>query len=215
MNGQQKTSAALAGLAALFLALTAAFLGNVWGRTETRPDLPLVDPIYTNTMTVRTNYNDLVRLQADLTDFDCNACHDPKKPPVIRFDTNQNIIVPPEHEDIVMKHGSHNRNNNCFNCHNETNLVVLQTRDGRSLTFDNSPPLCGSCHGPTYRDWEAGAHGRMSGFWNRELGPVERKPCVACHNPHAPKFPSRHPAPGPHPLRPMRQVAAAPEERSH
>jgi uncharacterized CHY-type Zn-finger protein len=187
MNGQQKTSAVLAGLAALFLALTAAFLGNLWGRPAALPHIPLVDPIYTNTMTVRTNYNDLVRLKADLTDFDCNACHDPKKPPVIRFDTNQNIIVPPEHEDIVMKHGSHNRNNNCFNCHNETNLVVLQTRDGRALSFDNSPPLCGSCHGPT---------------------------CTACHNPHAPKFPSRHPAPGPHPLRQVIQAATSPEERS-
>ncbi|MGD0536395.1 MAG: hypothetical protein ABSC03_01990 [Verrucomicrobiota bacterium] len=215
MNGQQKTPAVLAGLAALFLALAAAFLGNLWGRPAALPNIPLVDPIYTNTMTVRTNYNDLVLLKADLTDFDCNACHDPKKPPVIRFDTNQNIIVPPEHEDIVMKHGSHNRNNNCFNCHNETNLVVLQTRDGRVLTFDNSPPLCGSCHGPTYRDWEAGVHGRTSGYWDRALGPFERKPCAACHNPHAPKFPPRHPAPGPHPLRQAIQTATVPEERSH
>ena len=64
----------------------------------------------------------------------------------------------------------HGRNNNCFNCHDETNLTLLQTRDGRELKLANSPPLCGSCHGPTYRDWEAGAHGRTSGYWDRSSG---------------------------------------------
>ena len=61
--------------------------------------------------------------------------------------------------------------------------------------------MCGSCHGPTYRDWEAGVHGRTSGYWDRSLGPMDRKACVNCHNPHAPHFPGRPPAPGPHPLR--------------
>ena len=215
-----------------------------------------------------------------------------------------------------MGHGKHGRNNNCFNCHNETNLTLLQPRDGRDLTFAESAQLCGSCHGPTYRDWLAGAHGRISGYWDRgsspfseeeirdlsklvdrlrhqsdpvsgfvwrqlltpeqllladyqpsasnsrqaqdmvvkalnrimeepsiyqpdrfkgillspetaslmqqsepEANPVrlnrlliedaypveltrnQRKVCVNCHNPHAPPFPSRKPAPGPHPLR--------------
>jgi hypothetical protein len=100
-----------------------------------------------------------------------------------------------------MHHGSHERNNNCFNCHNENNLEVFQTRDGRELTFANSTPLCGSCHGPTYRDWEAGVHGRASGYWDRALGAYDRKLCVNCHNPHSPRFPGRQPAPGPHPLR--------------
>jgi len=102
-----------------------------------------------------------------------------------------------------MGHGTHGRNNNCFNCHNETNLVTLQSRDHRELKITDSPSLCGSCHGPTYRDWEAGAHGRTGGHWSTNFGEVTYKPCTACHDPHHPKFPGRKPAPAPHPLRPV------------
>jgi hypothetical protein len=103
-----------------------------------------------------------------------------------------------------MGHGTHKRNNNCFNCHDENNLELLQTRDGRQLKLTDSDlsGLCGSCHGPTYRDWEAGVHGRTSGFWDRAAGGYTRLGCPSCHNPHSPKFPGRQPAPGPHRLRP-------------
>jgi len=114
------------------------------------------------------------------------------------------------HADIVMGHGRHGRNNNCFNCHNETNLTLLQPRDGRQLTFAQSSQLCGSCHGPTKADWDAGAHGRTSGYWELSKGAMERKDCVNCHNPHYPHFPSRPPAPGPHPLREITVADAVP-----
>ena len=214
MNGQPKTFAVLAGLVALFLALVAAFIFNLWAPPVPLPPIPLVELEFLSTATARTNLADLIRLKADLSDFDCYGCHDKKKPPPLRFDTNHNLIIPKEHEDIVMKHGTHDRNNNCFNCHNETNLVVFQTRDGRELKMEESVPLCGSCHGPTYRDWEAGVHGRTSGYWNRALGPIDRKLCVSCHNPHSPAFPPRKPAPGPHPLRPGAKPLLA-QERSH
>ncbi len=100
-----------------------------------------------------------------------------------------------------MGHGTHGRNNNCFNCHNENNLTTLQPRDGRELRLEDSTELCGSCHGPTYRDWDSGAHGRINGYWNTKLGPAVKKDCVNCHNPHSPRFPGRKPLPGPHPLR--------------
>jgi len=114
------------------------------------------------------------------------------------------------HADIVMGHGQHGRNNNCYNCHNETNLTLLQPRDGRQLTFAQSSQLCGSCHGPTKADWDAGAHGRISGYWDTTKGPIERKDCVNCHNPHHPHFPPRRPAPGPHPLREVTVADASP-----
>ena len=114
------------------------------------------------------------------------------------------------HADIVMGHGQHGRNNNCYNCHNETNLTLLQPRDGRELTFTQSSQLCGSCHGPTKADWDAGAHGRTSGYWDTSQGPIERKDCVNCHNPHHPHFPPRRPAPGPHPLREVTVATVAP-----
>jgi len=214
-NNSGRISGVLAVLTVLFLGLTAAFLTNLWGRPTPLPAIPLVDPQFTNTATVRTNLADLIRAKADLSDFDCYGCHERGKSPPLRYDTNHNLVVPKEHEDVVMRHGRHDRNNNCFNCHNETNLVTLQTRDGRELKVEESPALCGSCHGPTYRDWEAGVHGRTSGYWKRELGPIDRKQCVSCHNPHAPTFPSRQPAPGPHPLRSVTGAAVAKQEGNH
>jgi hypothetical protein len=213
MNGPAKTTVTLTALALAFSALTAAFLLNLWGHPAALYPIPLVDTNFLSTATVRQSYPDLVKADEDVTVFDCYLCHEKGKPPPLRFDTNQNLIIPTEHSDIVMGHGSHGRNNNCFNCHNETNLTLLQTRDGHEVTFSNSQLLCGSCHGPTLRDWEAGVHGRTSGYWDRALGPADRKLCVNCHNPHSPKFPGREPAPGPHPLRDGKQLAATSEPR--
>ena len=207
---QPKTILALRGLVVLFGALAVAFLMNLWGRPAPLYPIPLVDPAFLDTVTNRRSYADLVRAKEDLSDFDCYACHEKNKPPPLRFDEHQNLLIPREHSDIVMGHGEHGRNNNCFNCHNETNLELLQTRDGRVLKFQDSPQLCGSCHGPTYEDWEAGAHGRISGYWDRELGPIKRQDCVNCHNPHSPTFQGRKPAPGPHFLHEQVQASADP-----
>ena len=49
----------------------------------------------------------------------------------IKFDANHKIIIPKEHKNIEMGHGSHDRNNLCYNCHNEQNLLTFQARDGR------------------------------------------------------------------------------------
>jgi hypothetical protein len=214
MQNANRTSVVLVGLAMVFVSLALAFLGDIWGRPVPLPVIPLVDPQFTNTATARVSLGELIRTKADLSDFDCYVCHEKGKPPPLRFDANQKLIVPKEHENIVMGHGRHERNNNCFNCHNETNLELFQTRDGRQLKLAESTPLCGSCHGPTYRDWEAGVHGRTSGYWDRKQGAYVRQDCVACHNPHAPPFPSRKPAPGPHPLH-MAIQGASGNERSH
>jgi hypothetical protein len=207
MQTNARTSAVFTALALAFLALLAAFCFDVWGRIPKLETIPLVSTNFLDTATVRQSYADLIKAGADLSDFDCYVCHEKGKPPPLRFDTNQNLIIPKEHSDVVMHHGTHERNNNCFNCHNESNLELLQTRDKRELKLSDSAPLCGSCHGPTYRDWEAGVHGRTSGYWNHSLGAYDRKLCVNCHNPHSPKFPGRQPAPGPHPLREAPQVA--------
>ena len=206
MKNRDKTGAVLTGLVLAFLALAVAFSINLWGHPPKPYPIPPVDPQFLETATIRKSYAELIRTKADLSDFDCYACHERNKPPTLRFDDKQNIIVPSEHKDIVMGHGRHNRNNNCFNCHDEQNLELLQTRDGRQIKLAESPPLCGSCHGPTYRDWEAGAHGRTGGYWSKTAGEPHRQICVDCHNPHAPKIPPRKPAPGPHPLRPVTRV---------
>ncbi len=203
MSNEAKSAGVLSLLALIFLTLALGFQTRLAGRSQPLTPIPLVDTNFLSTATIRTSYVQLVRMKADLSDFDCYGCHEKGKPPTLRFDTNHNLIVPQEHSDIVMAHGRHGRNNNCFNCHDENDLTSLQTRDGRKLKLEESPPLCGSCHGPTYRDWEAGAHGRTGGYWDRQLGDFKRQICVDCHNPHAPKIPPRKPAPGPHLLHPI------------
>lgn len=205
MDVAEKGNVVLSLLSLAFLAAGAAFWFNVPGHAGKTPLIPLVDTNFISTATVRMSAADLVQSGGDLSGLDCYACHEKNKALKLKLDAEGNVVVPKEHEDIVMAHGRHHRNNNCFNCHDETNLELLQTRDGRHLKIVESPALCGSCHGPTYRDWEAGVHGRTSGYWNRSLGPFERKVCASCHNPHAPAFPSRQPAPGPHPLHPQSQ----------
>ena len=201
MNAEDKTRTALLVLATGFGLLAFVFATALLGRTAPHHAIPLVSTNFLDKSTVRRSYADLIKAKEDLSDFDCYTCHEKGRAPILRFDTNQNLIVPKEHSNIVMPHGTHERNNNCFNCHNELNLEQLQTRDKREVKLSNSTPLCGSCHGPTYRDWEAGVHGRTSGYWERSLGEMDRKNCVNCHNPHSPRFPGRKPAPGPHPLR--------------
>jgi formate-dependent nitrite reductase cytochrome c552 subunit len=191
----------LGGLTVGFLVLAALFTKNLWGHTAARKEIPLVDKKFLETTPWRQTYKDLVKAKEDLSDYDCYGCHEKNKAPTIRFDAAGKIIIPKEHSNIVMGHGSHDRNNLCFNCHNENNLTTLQSRDGHEVKFDNIPALCGSCHGPTLRDWEAGAHGRTSGFWDRSQGEMSRLVCANCHNPHSPKIPTREPAPGPHALR--------------
>ena len=165
MSSESKITAVLALLAAVFVVLAAGFLSDFQSpRLRLRP-IALVDTNFLDTATVRKSYVDLLRENADVSDFDCYVCHEKGKAPTLRYDAAHNLVVPKEHADIVMGHGRHGRNNNCFNCHNETNLELLQTRDGREIRFADSPLLCGSCHGPTYRDWEAGVHGRTGGYW--------------------------------------------------
>lgn len=212
MKGDSKISLVAAGVTLLFLSLTAAFVADLWGRVPEQTLLPLVDTNFLGTATVRMSAAELIASGEDASGLDCSACHEEGKPLVLEFDEEHNVIPPKEHSDIVLGHGKHKRNNNCFNCHDETNTEFLQTRDKHKIKLVDSPQLCGSCHGPTYRDWEAGVHGRTSGHWKREMGDFDRKACTSCHDPHSPSFPGREPAPGPHPLRP---IARASTEGTH
>jgi hypothetical protein len=210
MSGKRDAVLVVIGVA--FAALVVVFLRDLPGRSLTpTPPIPLVDPKFVDTAPSRVSIAEALKKGADATDYDCYVCHERNKPLKLNIDTNGDVIVPSEHKDIVMAHGSHKRNNNCFNCHDENNLDQLQTRDGRHLKITelssaSTSSLCGSCHGPTYRDWEAGVHGRTSGYWDRKPGDTTRYTrlgCPSCHNPHSPKYQGREPAPGPHRLHPV------------
>ena len=212
MSAERKQTVVLTSLTLLFLALAGAFWVDVWGRSPQASSLPPVDPQFTNTATVRMSAAELIRTGGDTSGMACYACHDIKKPVSLHLDTNDNVILPDEHKDLVIRHGRNQRNNQCFNCHDATNLELLRTRDGRQLKVEESTKLCASCHGPTYRDWEAGIHGRLSGYWDRKQGATTRQDCTSCHDPHSPAFPSMKPGPAPHQLHGSPTAPAEKEE---
>jgi len=90
-----------------------------------------------------------------------------------------------QHADIRLEHGN---NRFCLNCHHPTNRNVFVDYDGSEIPASKVDLLCGKCHGTIHRDWEAGAHGRRNGYWNRELGEETRLSCIQCHDPHSPAF---------------------------
>jgi hypothetical protein len=203
MRDATKQSIVLTALTIGFVGLTGAFLLNLWGKPARRIGIPPTPADFTNTATVRMSAADLVRTEGDTSGFSCYTCHDAKKQLVINLDTNGAVILAEPHKDIVMKHGRNNRNEHCFICHDSKNLEVLRVNEGQPFKLTEGSRLCGACHGPTYRDWEIGVHGRTAGFWDSKRGPIVRSDCTSCHDPHAPAFPSIKPGPAPHRLHPQ------------
>jgi hypothetical protein len=110
-----------------------------------------------------------------------------------------------EHEFIKLDHGE---NRFCLNCHHATNRNAFTDYDGTEIAESDVFLLCAKCHGPTYRDWKAGIHGRRNGFWDAGKGTQTRLRCVQCHDPHQPRFAAMKP------LAPLRYPARAPGGRS-
>ena len=143
----------------------------------------------------------------------CAECHPPNDPVKLEYDDSGNVVLPKAHKGLgSMAHGRNFRNENCYNCHDRDQLDQLHTPDGEKLKFEQATLLCASCHGPTYRDWMAGAHGRTGGHWDRKAGPIDRQQCASCHDPHAPDFTGLIPLPGPHLLHRPPETQAKPEK---
>lgn len=112
-----------------------------------------------------------------------------------------------EHKDIKLDHGN---NRFCLNCHHPVNRNAFVDYDSAEIAQADVVKLCAKCHGTTYRDWQAGVHGRQNGFWKADLGDKTRLRCIQCHDPHSPKFKTMKPlAPGRYPPR----AAHPPSER--
>lgn len=103
-----------------------------------------------------------------------------------------------QHTEIRLNHGINTR---CFNCHHPRNRNAFVDDFGAEILWDQPQLLCAKCHGPVYRDWQAGSHGRINGYWDPVRGPQTKLRCIECHDPHHPPFPPLSPAPGPHTLR--------------
>lgn len=146
--------------------------GNVFDTTPVRGEfLPLRNR--------RTNF-----------EYKCSSCHED-------FDS------PPVQGDLVGEHAAihdsfdHGLNTSCMNCHNREDRDAYIDHDGTSIPASNPARLCAKCHGPTFRDWENGIHGRQNGYWDRSRGERTKLLCVQCHDPHSPKFPLMAPDPPP------------------
>jgi len=110
-----------------------------------------------------------------------------------------------QHTEIQLNHGINTR---CFNCHHPTNRNTFVDDFGQEIAWNQPQLLCAKCHGPVYRDWQAGSHGRINGYWDKTKGAQTKRRCIECHDPHHPPFAALKPAPGPNTLRMGRQEAA-------
>jgi hypothetical protein len=113
-----------------------------------------------------------------------------------------------EHEDQELAHGDLW----CLHCHDAGQRDYLHQADGTLVEFENSWELCTQCHGSKLPDWRAGVHGKRTGHWR---GPKEYRTCVACHEPHTPRFEPLEPEPPPEYHRPDAAMASHAGESSH
>ncbi len=125
-------------------------------------------------------------------DYRCSDCHRIIPSPA---ETDRKLT---QHREIELAHGINTR---CFNCHHRTNRDAFADDAGDEIPWDQPQRLCSKCHGPVYRDWQHGSHGRTNGYWDTAQGEQTRRKCIECHNPHRPTFRPMHPAPGPNTLR--------------
>lgn len=121
----------------------------------------------------------------------CNTCHT-TRPPNRDAQLGQSLTT--FHQTISGAHGKLN----CVACHNpDEGYQTLRLADGKTLPYTEVMQLCAQCHGPQYRDYQHGAHGGMNGYWDLNRGGRMRNNCIDCHHPHAPKYRTFMPAPGP------------------
>ena len=125
-------------------------------------------------------------------DYRCSDCHRiiPSPPETDRVLT--------QHREIDLAHGINTR---CFNCHHRANRDAFAGDGQAEIPWSEPQRLCAKCHGPVYRDWQHGSHGRTNGYWDASRGPQIRRRCIECHNPHRPSFRPMAPAPPPNTLR--------------
>jgi len=71
----------------------------------------------------------------------------------------------------------------CLDCHNVNQRNKLIDNFGNPISFNEPQKLCGKCHGPIYRDWRDGIHGKRIGEW-ASTGQKRWFVCTECHNPH-------------------------------
>jgi hypothetical protein len=97
------------------------------------------------------------------------------------------------HKGVEILHGGQS----CRTCHSVPGFEAFNLAGGESVSHEEVMRLCGQCHAQRLVEYERGAHGGMTGYWDLSRGPRSRNHCLDCHNPHAPAVPPMVPAPAP------------------
>jgi hypothetical protein len=190
-------AAVLFAAALLLLLNLLPFRSPVEARTTT--------PSWATDATPVRSPKDRPEYQQAVYSYRCSGCH---------------IIIPTstevphertQHREIHLEHGINAR---CLNCHHPTNRDAFVDDAGSEIPWNEPWRVCSKCHGPVYRDWQHGAHGRTNGFWDKGQGEQTRLRCIDCHDPHHPTFEPLQPAPGPRTLR-MGQQDYGPQLELH
>lgn len=174
-------------IAVVFLLLALSFVFDVWGKKREVLKHPLVAKEYFTKDSVETPMLRPVLIQ-DGNRYSCNDCHQNIEPSTVQKSFFS------AHPDVTLEHGA---NNYCMTCHNFENREMLVDLNKNEIKFSQSEKTCLQCHGPIYRDWENGVHGRMKNFWDETKGAKSKLTCVQCHDPHNPKFKPMKPSPAP------------------
>lgn len=103
------------------------------------------------------------------------------------------------HVGMVFQHGD----NRCSSCHVPDRADQLHLANGEKIPTSEAIRLCAQCHGTQWRNYQHGAHGGMTGYWDLSRGPRARNHCVECHDPHAPKYVGGLPVLEPRDRRPL------------
>jgi len=193
-------------LSAALLVTAALMLWHPWIPRPSLPERTDVDPHFTNPATVRKVPPHLLFTDEDGEQQRCSECHEDHDG-LLGDNADPTHTVGEPHEKVVLHHG---KNNRCFNCHQKDrrdyfsdyagNPIEVRGPDGKRDLAKEVLQLCPKCHGPHYRDWLNGSHGRRSGYWDTSKGARQAQPCIACHDPHWPRFKPLAPAPGPQTL---------------
>ncbi len=121
---------------------------------------------------------------------DCMSCHAVRDeydvPATDSIEGLENV-----HAGMFYRHGAMT----CRSCHDPERADRLRLADGRTIEMAEALQLCAQCHGPQVRDWQAGSHGGMRGYWDRRRGTATKNHCLDCHDPHDPRFPTWEPLP--------------------
>lgn len=168
----------------VFLGLAVAFIFDLWGNAKPEPEYNAIDPVWTNTTTVRLSVKQLEAMGGDTSGMDCYACHNQEEEFSLPADDDNHIRLPEGHRDLIYYR------RNCAACHRESNPVEVEwdddgaviippehqdlvLRHGRNKRNNN----CFNCHNPQKLDELVTREGR-------ELGLGESTQlCASCHGP--------------------------------